>query len=120
MLIAKYNNFPINKIYHLNHIIKKKINRKKITTLQNINDKSKNYFKMTYYGAISDKIKTVFKKNNVDISFTIHNKCQQLLNNKIHERKIEHESGIYKLNCKCGASYVGQTSSAIQKENIRT
>ena len=52
--------------------------------------------------------------------FTIHNKYQQLLNNTVHERKTEHESGLYKLNCKRGASYVGQTSSAIQKENIRT
>lgn len=113
--IAKYNNFPINKIYHLNHIIKNKITRKKITTLQNIDDKSKYYSKMTYYGTISDKIKSIFKKNNVNISFNIHNRNQLLLKNTIHERKIENESGIYKLNCKCGASYIGQTSRQFKK-----
>ena len=62
MQIAKFNDFSEKKIHILNHIIKNKIQFRKITALRKENEQPKQYHKMTYYGLISDKIKKIFSK----------------------------------------------------------
>ena len=113
--IATYNNFPINKIYQLNKKIKNKIQQKQMTTLKNLKDKPNQYQKITYYGKISDSIKAIFRKQNINIAFAIQNKNKKLLTNRYHETKKENGSGIYKLNCDCGSSYIGKTFRQFKK-----
>ena len=113
--IARYNNFPSYRIHRLNNSIKNKINLKKVTTLQS-NEKPNKFHKLTYFGSISDKIKSVFKKQNIDIAFAVNNKNNhRLKNNSNQGKKYEYESGIYKLNCPCGSSYVGKTFRQFKK-----
>lgn len=107
--IAKFNNFPINKIYQLNQQIKNKINNNKKTTLCQLKDKPKQYYGMTYFGQISEIIKKTFLKHNIAISFSIPNKNQILLKNSKLENQYDNESGIYKLACSCNSIYIGKT-----------
>ena len=113
--IAKFNHFPINKVYILNQQIENKNNLKKRTTLNNNDNKNKIYSKLTYYGLISDKIKNIFRKYNVNIAFSIHNKNAILLENKKRDSSIAGESGIYRLDCPCGNVYVGKTTRNFKK-----
>ena len=108
--IAKFNNFPINKIQILNNQIKNKIKFRKITTLKKDNQLSKQYYKMTYFGQISDKIKKTFNKFNIHIAQSVPKKNTQLLKNMHREIEKDSESGIYKLTCKCNAVYIGKTT----------
>ena len=113
--IARYNNYRSYRIHRLNYSIKNKVNLKKATTLKS-NEKPNNFHKLTYFGGISDKIKSVFKKQNINIAFAVNNKNNhRLKNNSSQGNKYEYESGIYKLNCPCGSSYVGKTFRQFKK-----
>ena len=107
--VARYNNYPSYKIHQMNYSIKNKINLRKITTLTSKEQPNK-FHTLTYFGELSDKIKHVFSKQNINIAFKVNNRDNFLLKNKNdHGKRYELESGIYKLNCPCGSSYVGKT-----------
>ena len=110
--IAQYNNFPKAVIYKLNDKIKNNIFKKKHTTLQNNNNnnQTKNYVAIEYCGSVSDKIRRILGKNNLKVGYKTTNKIQKLLNNKDHEIEKMSCSGIYKLECPCGAQYIGKTT----------
>ena len=76
--IAKYNNFPINKIQSLNNRIKTKLNNKKFTTLQNSKDNhEKKWVTLTYCGKVSDKISKIFNNNDVRVGFKNNNNVKK-------------------------------------------
>ena len=64
-------------------------------------------------------ILNMFSKNKTSTSLLLFKtNIKKLFKNRIHETKKENESGIYKLNCKCGSSYIGKTFRPFKKENI--
>ena len=71
--IAKYNKFPISKIYNLNKKIKTKINHKNYTTLNNINNKRKSWASLQYYKGISEKFGKIFEKHNICLDYKTNN-----------------------------------------------
>ena len=87
-----------------------------MTTLKNLKDKPKLYHKITYYGKISDSIKNIFKKQNINIAFIIQN-IKNYLQIDFMKPKKGNGSGIYKLNCDCGSSYIGKTFRQLKKKD---
>ena len=58
---------------------------------------------------ISDKVKRIFNNNSINISYKTSNFTQNIVKNR--DQKIENmsSSGIYQLECECGARYIGKT-----------
>ena len=109
--IAQYNNFPNSIIYNLNNKIKNNIYKKQHTTLNNNNNnQTKNYVSIEYCGNTSDRIRRILKKSNLKVSYKSTNILQRSLNNKDPEIDKMSFSGIYKLECQCGAQYIGKTT----------
>ena len=108
--IASFNKVPIKTIYILNNRIKNNIQCKKYTKLNNNKDINNSWASIQYCGDISDKIKGVFNNNNINITYKTSNYIQNRLKNKDHETENMSSSGIYQLDCECGARYIGKTT----------
>mgnify|MGYP000751796836 CR=1 FL=1 len=108
--IASFNKVPIKTIYMLNNRIKNNIRCKKYTKLNNNKDTNNNWASIQYCGDISDKVKRIFNNNNINISYKTTKFIQNRLKNRDHKTKDMSGSGIYQLDCECGARYIGKTS----------
>ena len=113
--IAKFNNYPLNHIYTLNNRIKNKIKLKAHTTLNNKQNNNQTWHKMTYFPLISEKISHIFKKYNINISYKTINTTKIKLTNKDKNTDNMKCSGVYKLDCACGSSYIGRTTRTFER-----
>ena len=63
-----------------------------------------------YCGNVSDRMRDILNKNNFKISYKSFNTFYNKLKNTDHVIDKMSLSGVYKLDCECGAQYVGKTT----------
>ena len=69
--------------------------------------------KIPWIPRLGPKLRKIFKKHNIKTIFTSPPNLQSILCN--HKSKLPENSqaGVYKLNCSCGATYVGETKKKV-------
>ncbi|XP_059049894.1 uncharacterized protein LOC131844916 [Achroia grisella] len=63
---------------------------------------------LPYIKGVTDKISRLLSKYSVDTVFTPHRKIKQMLRSPKDNFPLQHP-GVYKVDCSCGSSYIGQT-----------
>lgn len=113
--VAQVNGFPMDlvrkvfyrKIYKINNLSPHH------SALLSSNNDFK-YFSLPYLGSISLKFKNILSSNNCKISFKTSNNLKSILVRNKDPICNREKSGVYKLICKCGSEYVGQTGRSFQ------
>ena len=114
--IALYNKVPIKTIHILNNKIKNNIRYKKYTKLNNYKDTSNTWASIQYCRDISDRVKRIFNNNNINISYKTSNPIQKILKNRDQKTENMSGSGIYQLECECGARYIGKHQESLNSD----
>ena len=86
-----------------------------MTLNNNNNNDIKQYVSIKYCGDTLDRIRRILKKNNLQVSYKSTNFLQKKLKNMEHEIDSMSLSGIYKLECQCGAQYMGKTTKKFKQ-----
>lgn len=76
---------------------------------------------LPYMKGVTDKVSNILKKFSVKTIFTPYRKLSQYLRTPKDSFPLE-RPGVYKIDCSCGSSYIGQTKRTIScriKEHIR-
>ena len=114
------NNYPKN-------IITKHINKRIIELNIDIEKKVKDkIITIPYYGTISENIKRVLNKYQINAIHRINSKLNKFVRlGKDPVSCSDKKNVVYKFNCKCGKTYVGQTKRPLHirreehKNNIK-
>ncbi|XP_059046970.1 uncharacterized protein LOC131842461 [Achroia grisella] len=69
---------------------------------------------LPYIKGVTDKISRLLSKYSVDTVFTPHRKIKQMLRSPKDNFPLQHP-GVYKVDCSCGSSYIGQTKRTIAR-----
>ena len=62
---------------------------------------------------LGPKLRRIFKKNNIKVIFTSSPNLKSLLCNNKSKLPPNSQPGVYKLDCSCGSSYIGETKKKI-------
>ena len=76
---------------------------------------TKPLIKIPWIPRLGPKLRNIFKKHNIRIIFTSPPNLESLLCNNKSKLPKNSQAGVYKLNCSCGSSYIGET-----KKKVRT
>ena len=118
--LLSLNNFPseiINK--HINNRIHE-INVKKNNLISKVIDDNSQLFQkpiisFPYYGNISENIKGCINKLGVRTVFCTGTKLSKFIKlGKDPLEKIDKKNVVYKIKCKCGKCYIGQTKRPLR------
>ena len=111
--IAKNNDYPTSTIKKLRHRIENNTYTHKKDT-----DNTK-WATFTYHNHSIRKITNLFKHTNIRIAYRSTNKTQDLIKQRLHTQKPDHEkSGVYQLTCNtCKLHYIGQTSRNLRQRH---
>ena len=107
--IAKSHNFQTNII---DKLIQKKLLRNWANNAYQSstnNDITTKYFSMHFNGPISYKIQRLFSRHGITIAFKSRNTLGNFFINNKDKLDPLLNSGVYKLVCECGCTYVGKT-----------
>ena len=63
-------------------------------------------------------IRRILEKNNIKVGYKSTNWIQKRLNNKDPEIEKMSYSGIYKLECQCGAQYISKTTRKFKQRTV--
>lgn len=117
--IARSHNYNVEMIDTL-------INKKKLINLTNLayiptetdTNKLENlkFYSLTFNGAISYKIHNILSKYEIKIAFKSKDTTGNFLINNKDKINPLLRSGVYQLNCHCGALYIGRTKRSF---NVR-
>lgn len=104
------NNYPKNLINRIIH----NQNTKRIDERDSNKDKDK-YVKVPYHRHLSSKIKHVFKNENTKVAF-YNSKTNKQFFGKVKDKVPcnNHSGVVYKVDCTCNKSYVGQTKQYLK------
>ena len=72
---------------------------------------------LPYIPRLSEKLKRFLEKNGLKVAYKLirgSNTLASFLNSGKDRTSAEQESGIYKIPCNCGSSYVGQTNQNLK------
>lgn len=113
--IAINNGYSINLINSI-LIRKQKDHTMSLIYPKIIQKERKNYRSITYIGNISEKIARLVNTNtNRVIAYKTNNSIGKYIKNNKDKTNRSSNSGIYKLTCECGKSYIGQTGRTFEK-----
>ena len=113
--IAKANNLNLN---HVRSIFTKKHRIHQldgITTHQGRNISQNKWSKMTYIEGLSEKLGKILRNYQVNLAYKPHANIKDSFYMGKDRIESDKRSGIYKLNCKCGSEYIGQTKRFIKQ-----
>ena len=96
----------------LKNIIKRKKSQRTIGRTSSFD--TNNLVSLPWIPGISPKIKKVYKKAGYKAVFKSGNNLNKILTSKNKPRtNANNNPGVYKLNCSCGKSYIGETKLKI-------
>lgn len=70
---------------------------------------------LPYVPGLSEKLKRILQNNGLKVALRGSNTLASFLNSGKDRTSVEQQSGVYKIPCTCGSSYVGRTN-----QNLRT
>jgi hypothetical protein len=101
----------------IDKLLKKKRKKQALNLNTSLSDPSvskRKWCKIPFHNSISFKIANKFPKDKFRVSFyTPMTLSKALCTNKDHIDSIQ-KSGVYEIQCECGATYVGQTGRSFQ------
>ena len=65
---------------------------------------------LPYVPGLSEKLKRILQNNDLKVALKGSNTLARFLNSGKDRTSVEQQSGVYKIPCTCGISYVGRTN----------
>ena len=69
--------------------------------------------KLPWIPRLGPKLRKIFKRQNIKTIFTSTPNLQSILCNNKSKLPINSQAGVYKLDCSCGATYIGETKKKV-------